>query len=202
VFELGAREVWLLFPGRKQVYRLKAPLEIEILNENDLLTGGELLPKCAWASCLSEHRVGRDSSPAARNDKSTTAKKPVTPSRSEGAQSCLDSDTSPAARNEKCWLEPNSLSPRAQRGVSATVRWRFLAWLGMTGVFRVIRLLSPVWHPEPRARNLWKARMQFGQVAAWVRECPTSARVGLFECVSDFRLDPTRQIGCHPAPHR
>lgn len=45
MFELGAREVWLLFPGRKQVYRLKAPLEIEILNENDLLTGGELLPK-------------------------------------------------------------------------------------------------------------------------------------------------------------
>ncbi|MDW8106850.1 MAG: Uma2 family endonuclease [Armatimonadota bacterium] len=44
-FESGAREVWLLFPERKQVYRLRAPLEIEVLNENDVLTGGELLPE-------------------------------------------------------------------------------------------------------------------------------------------------------------
>jgi len=44
-FESGSREVWLLFPDRKQVYRFKAPLEIEILNENDILTGGELLPE-------------------------------------------------------------------------------------------------------------------------------------------------------------
>ncbi|MCS7273729.1 MAG: Uma2 family endonuclease [Fimbriimonadales bacterium] len=44
-FESGAREVWLLFPERKQVYRLRAPLEVEVLNENDVLTGGELLPE-------------------------------------------------------------------------------------------------------------------------------------------------------------
>ncbi|MCS7209650.1 MAG: Uma2 family endonuclease [Fimbriimonadales bacterium] len=44
-FELGAREVWLLFPERKQVYRFTAPLEIEVLHENDTLTGGELLPE-------------------------------------------------------------------------------------------------------------------------------------------------------------
>ncbi|MCS7190714.1 MAG: Uma2 family endonuclease [Fimbriimonadales bacterium] len=43
-FESGAREVWLLFPERKQVYRFTAPLEIEVLHENDTLTGGELLP--------------------------------------------------------------------------------------------------------------------------------------------------------------
>ncbi len=43
-FESGSREVWLLFPERKQVHRYTAPLELEVLNENDLLTGGELLP--------------------------------------------------------------------------------------------------------------------------------------------------------------
>ncbi|MEN3001342.1 MAG: Uma2 family endonuclease [Armatimonadota bacterium] len=43
-FESGSREVWLLFPERKQVYRYTAPLEIEVLRENDILTGGELLP--------------------------------------------------------------------------------------------------------------------------------------------------------------
>ncbi|MCS7227324.1 MAG: Uma2 family endonuclease, partial [Gloeomargarita sp. SKYB31] len=44
-FESGSREVWLLFPERKQVYRYKAPLEIEVLHENDILTGGDLLPE-------------------------------------------------------------------------------------------------------------------------------------------------------------
>jgi len=43
-FESGAQEVWLLFPERRQVYRYRAPLEVEILNESDVLTGGELLP--------------------------------------------------------------------------------------------------------------------------------------------------------------
>lgn len=43
-FESGAREVWLLFPERKQVYRYTAPLEVEVLREDDVLTGGELLP--------------------------------------------------------------------------------------------------------------------------------------------------------------
>ncbi len=43
-FESGSREVWLLFPERKQVHRYTAPLELEVLNENDLLTGDELLP--------------------------------------------------------------------------------------------------------------------------------------------------------------
>jgi Uma2 family endonuclease len=43
-FESGSREVWLLFPERKQVYRYTAPLEVEVLRENDILTGGELLP--------------------------------------------------------------------------------------------------------------------------------------------------------------
>lgn len=43
-FESGAREVWLLFPERKQVYRYTAPLEVEVLRENDTLTGDELLP--------------------------------------------------------------------------------------------------------------------------------------------------------------
>ncbi|MCX7993463.1 MAG: Uma2 family endonuclease [Fimbriimonadales bacterium] len=44
-FEAGAREVWLLFPERKQVHRYTAPLELEVLHENDTLTGGELLPE-------------------------------------------------------------------------------------------------------------------------------------------------------------
>ncbi|MCS7301378.1 MAG: Uma2 family endonuclease [Fimbriimonadales bacterium] len=44
-FESGAREVWLLFPERKQVYRYTAPLEVEVLREDDVLTGGELLPE-------------------------------------------------------------------------------------------------------------------------------------------------------------
>ncbi|MCX7925749.1 MAG: Uma2 family endonuclease [Fimbriimonadales bacterium] len=44
-FESGAREVWLLFPERKQVYRYTAPLEVEVLREDDILTGGELLPE-------------------------------------------------------------------------------------------------------------------------------------------------------------
>ncbi len=44
-FESGAQEVWLLFPERKQVYRYTAPLEVEVLREDDILTGGELLPK-------------------------------------------------------------------------------------------------------------------------------------------------------------
>ncbi|MEN3000702.1 MAG: Uma2 family endonuclease [Armatimonadota bacterium] len=44
-FESGSREVWLLFPERKQVYRYKAPLEIEVLHENNILTGGDLLPE-------------------------------------------------------------------------------------------------------------------------------------------------------------
>jgi Uma2 family endonuclease len=43
-FESGAREVWLLFPDRQQVYRYTAPLEMQILNADDTLTGGELLP--------------------------------------------------------------------------------------------------------------------------------------------------------------
>ncbi len=43
-FESGAQEVWLLFPARKQVYRYRAPLEVEVLHENDLLTGGTLIP--------------------------------------------------------------------------------------------------------------------------------------------------------------
>jgi Uma2 family endonuclease len=43
-FESGAREVWLLFPERQQVYRYTAPLEMQILNAEDTLTGGELLP--------------------------------------------------------------------------------------------------------------------------------------------------------------
>ncbi|MCS6920054.1 MAG: Uma2 family endonuclease [Fimbriimonadales bacterium] len=44
-FESGAREVWLLFPERKQVHRYTAPLELEVLNENDTLTGGAILPQ-------------------------------------------------------------------------------------------------------------------------------------------------------------
>ncbi|MCS7301376.1 MAG: Uma2 family endonuclease [Fimbriimonadales bacterium] len=44
-FESGAQEVWLLFPERKQVYRYTAPLEVEVLREDDVLTGGELLPE-------------------------------------------------------------------------------------------------------------------------------------------------------------
>ena len=43
-FESGSREVWLLFPERKQVYRYTAPLEVEVLRESDVLTGGEILP--------------------------------------------------------------------------------------------------------------------------------------------------------------
>lgn len=43
-FESGAQEVWLLFPERKQVYRYRAPLDVEVLHENDTLTGGDLLP--------------------------------------------------------------------------------------------------------------------------------------------------------------
>jgi Uma2 family endonuclease len=43
-FDSGAQEVWLLLPERKQVYRYRAPLEVEILDEEDVLTGGELLP--------------------------------------------------------------------------------------------------------------------------------------------------------------
>ncbi|MCS7209729.1 MAG: Uma2 family endonuclease [Fimbriimonadales bacterium] len=43
-FESGAQQVWLLFPERKQAYRYTAPLEVEVLHENDVLTGGELLP--------------------------------------------------------------------------------------------------------------------------------------------------------------
>ncbi|MCS7208582.1 MAG: Uma2 family endonuclease [Fimbriimonadales bacterium] len=46
-FESGAQQVWLLFPDRKQVYRYIAPLEVEVLRENDVLTGGELLPDFA-----------------------------------------------------------------------------------------------------------------------------------------------------------
>lgn len=44
-FESGAREVWLLFPERKQFYRYTAPVEVEVLREDDILTGGELLPE-------------------------------------------------------------------------------------------------------------------------------------------------------------
>ncbi len=43
-FESGAREVWLLFPDRQQVYRYKALLEVEVLHADDTLTGGALLP--------------------------------------------------------------------------------------------------------------------------------------------------------------
>jgi hypothetical protein len=44
-FDSGAQEVWLLLPERKQVYRYRAPLEVEILNAEDMLTGGDLLPQ-------------------------------------------------------------------------------------------------------------------------------------------------------------
>ena len=44
-FDSGAQEVWLLLPERKQVYRYRAPLEVEILSEADILTGGDLLPQ-------------------------------------------------------------------------------------------------------------------------------------------------------------
>lgn len=43
-FESGTREVWLIFPERKQMHRYTAPLDIEVLHENDVLTGGALLP--------------------------------------------------------------------------------------------------------------------------------------------------------------
>ncbi|BCW95302.1 MAG: Uma2 family endonuclease [Fimbriimonadales bacterium] len=43
-FESGAREVWLLFPERREVYRYTAPLEVQTLHADDTLTGGELLP--------------------------------------------------------------------------------------------------------------------------------------------------------------
>lgn len=43
-FESGAQEVWLLFPERRQVYRYRAPLEVEVLHAADILTGGNLLP--------------------------------------------------------------------------------------------------------------------------------------------------------------
>lgn len=43
-FDSGAREVWLLFPDRQQVYRYTAPLSVVILNRDDMLTGGDILP--------------------------------------------------------------------------------------------------------------------------------------------------------------
>lgn len=43
-FEAGAQEVWLLFPERKQAYRYRAPLEVEVLQAHDTLMGGDLLP--------------------------------------------------------------------------------------------------------------------------------------------------------------
>ncbi|MFN4032560.1 MAG: Uma2 family endonuclease [Fimbriimonadales bacterium] len=45
--EAGAQEVWLLFPERKQVHRYRANLEVEVLHENDTLTGGTLIPEFA-----------------------------------------------------------------------------------------------------------------------------------------------------------
>ena len=46
-FESGAQEVWLLFPERKQVYRYRADLTVEVLNEDDILHGAPLLPEFA-----------------------------------------------------------------------------------------------------------------------------------------------------------
>jgi len=46
-FESGAQEVWLLFPERKQVYRYRADLTVEVLHENDILHGAPLLPEFA-----------------------------------------------------------------------------------------------------------------------------------------------------------
>jgi Uma2 family endonuclease len=44
-FESGAQEVWLLLPERRQVYRYRTPLEVQTLEADDTLTGGELLPE-------------------------------------------------------------------------------------------------------------------------------------------------------------
>jgi Uncharacterized protein conserved in cyanobacteria len=44
-FESGAQEVWLLLPDRRQVYRYRTPLEVQTLEADDTLTGGELLPE-------------------------------------------------------------------------------------------------------------------------------------------------------------
>jgi len=44
-FESGAQEVWLLLPDRRQVYRYRTPLEVQTLEADDILTGGELLPE-------------------------------------------------------------------------------------------------------------------------------------------------------------
>ena len=44
-FESGAQEVWLLLPDRRQVYCYRAPLEVQTLEADDTLTGGELLPE-------------------------------------------------------------------------------------------------------------------------------------------------------------
>jgi hypothetical protein len=39
-----AAQARLLFPERGQVYRYRAPLELEVLHAEDTLEGGELLP--------------------------------------------------------------------------------------------------------------------------------------------------------------
>ncbi|MCX7688786.1 MAG: Uma2 family endonuclease [Fimbriimonadales bacterium] len=42
-FESGAQEVWLIFPERKQVHRYTPSLQVQVLNENEVLTTA-LLP--------------------------------------------------------------------------------------------------------------------------------------------------------------
>ncbi|CUU03203.1 Endonuclease, Uma2 family (restriction endonuclease fold) [Armatimonadetes bacterium GBS] len=37
-FESGAQEVWLIFPERKQVHRYTPSLQVQVLNENEVLT--------------------------------------------------------------------------------------------------------------------------------------------------------------------
>ena len=43
-FESGAQQVWLLFPEKQQVVVYRSPFDSVVLNRDDELTGGDLLP--------------------------------------------------------------------------------------------------------------------------------------------------------------
>ncbi|HLY25397.1 MAG TPA: Uma2 family endonuclease [Aggregatilineales bacterium] len=43
-FQAGSRLVWVFYPQSRAVYVYKSPTDIKVLNENDTLDGGEVLP--------------------------------------------------------------------------------------------------------------------------------------------------------------
>jgi Uma2 family endonuclease len=56
-FEYGVREVWVVWPPRRQVSVYRSPDDVTILKAGDQLTGGDLLPGFTTSVASLFHRT-------------------------------------------------------------------------------------------------------------------------------------------------